>query len=256
MNTLCVISINWMNQNRYASKSDCVSLGSAIDKFYTRNSLGSCTFRPSSFVERVLLNANKSNLNRAVQIVKSRHPGFDYYVIVNNIMAGSGNADGNVANVGKALDSLGCHEMGHLLGLRHAGAYTRFGFKDKGDGQSVMGASPSPFLTAPQYHFKRWVHPDDCVLYEGPGPKTFLLRRLWDRDDHTHPSLIRIPFDQRDAFISVTSDVCLHLGAKGGSQRVAIFKHKCEDQRFTKLRIVKDSVVDGRYTMITVGFIM
>jgi hypothetical protein len=262
---LCVIGLKWNNTNKSASSGECKSVGNVIKNFYLKNSNKLLNFQVSSHVVSVPYAGNKGNLNKAENYAKSKYKGFDYYAILSSLNAiqgsGNSNAGGNTAHLRGNSSRTASHEIGHLLGLGHSGAYKNGGKLDYyGDGYSVMSSIPSGALTVPQYYKLGWFGPKDVAIYEEDKPeKTYTLRKVNNFDKNDGLAGVKvITGDTRDAWVSIIKPnnskpdvlaMVLHLSSGGSSQRIKMFGNEYTDDRFTGLTIKKISQKDGLVTI-------
>lgn len=257
---LMCIGLKWNNSSKYTRASECRSVGNEIAKFYKRNSKELLDFQVSATTVNIPLNANKKNLNKAENIAKGKHKGADIYAIFSSLNAidgkGNSNAGKNIAHLRGSSSRTAEHEVGHCIGLGHAGAYKKGGSLDYyGDGYSVMSSMPSGTLTSPQYYKLGWFTEKEVAIYDpNSGPKTFELKKVNDFEGVGLKAVIVKTGDKRDAYISVIKakdakgdklTVVLHLSSGGASQRVKMFGTKYHDDRFTGLLIKKLDQVDG-----------
>ncbi len=250
-----VASIKWSDQKRYSKP---MGLANHLKKFFRKNSRGLLTLDTKSKTVRVNLKAKKKNVRKAENYIRNRYKGYQYYVIINNIKKGN-SAGKNIAHLRSGLGSTGCHEVGHLLGLGHAGTYNKNGKLDHyGDGQSVMSRYPSAFISAPQYYHQGWLFKNEVALHDENGPeKTYTLRRITKLEDRDMLAGVLIPMgaNRRRAFVAFPkcykgdSCVALYLTNGGGSQRIQLFKTEYYDKKFTGLLIKKINYEDGKITI-------
>ncbi len=180
-------------------------------------------------------------------------------MIINDNVKGFSNAGSGVAHIQNLLYRDGQHEVGHLLGLGHAGVYKDGVLDQYGDGKSVMGRFPSPDLTAPQYYSRGWLFEEEAAIYR-PG-ETYELRRITDLDKRslatvivkasnfkkTPPALASLaaktpkPPKPRDAFLSFPPEcdgcIAIHLSNGSSSQKIVTFGSEYYDDQFTGLHV-------------------
>jgi len=272
--SICVIGLRWSSNNpneerRYKvhceTRSGCLSMGNSIQEFYHKNSRNLLNFKVSGFVVKVPYAAANKNQTKAEKLALKAYPGYDYYVIMSALNALVGKKPSNAGKMGGIPvahlrgDNVrtGCHEVGHLLGLGHAGSYTTEKGQevlDKyGDNQSVMSAYPSSLLTAPQYFHLGWLPKEEVALYQestvlSTQAQIFTLKKVsqFTRTSGLTGVLIRRS-GKRDAWVSRPAEcpnkkqstcVNLHLSTPdGGSQRVKVFGKEYVDKTFTGLKI-------------------
>jgi hypothetical protein len=181
------------------------------------------------------------------EMAKRKHPGFDMY-IVPGIYTGP-HAGNKVAYVKSAQLMTAFHEVGHLLGLGHAGRYTvgkhgNLGFNSYGDTASVMSSRLSKFVTAPQYYHQGWLEPDEIAHFDREGgPQEFpAMRKITEFRDKGLATITIPPRGPggRWGFLSISraGAVNVHLALGGGSQKVAeLEKDEYADERFLDIRI-------------------
>jgi len=257
--TLCVIGIRWTSKDetkdrRYRKRCENISgvrrMGKTIESFYKKNSRGKLNFKVSSFVERVPYNANNKSLKKAERLVMSRHVGFDYYAIMSSLNVLTGKKPSNAGTMdGKKVAHLrgnnmrtGCHEMGHLLGLQHSGAYIKGKLDSYGDGYSVMSGIPASLLCAAQYYKMGWTPENEVALFRPNVIYTLKKVSQFDKESGLSAVLVETG-TKRNAWVSQLpgkgKKLVLHLATDGGAgtQRVKMFGKKFYDKRFTNLKI-------------------
>lgn len=277
--SLACIGIKYQDTDRHTDQGECKALAKGVGDFYERLSRNALSFKTDGFQQNVALNGNAKNLAAAEKIAMDKHPGFDMYDIV-GMFLGASHAGGKVAHLIGNLLRDHEHEVGHLLGLGHAGAYKQDGsFDPYGDGLSVMSAFSSSYLTAPQIYSRGWLQEKEAALFE--AGKVYELKQITDvKTDALALVVIKgkdfrhkdasIPGDDsevgkqpnqvRDAYVSFPQncDACLvlHMGiANGaGTQRVKMFGSEYYDDRVTGLHIkVLDKSIKGKMK-ITLDF--
>lgn len=256
---LCVIGLRWTSKDetkdrryrkRCENRAGVRRMGNTIQQFFKKNSRGKLEFKVSSFVERVPFNAANKNLKKAERMAMKKHVGYDYYAIMSslNVLAGkkpsnAGRMDGKlVAHLRGNNMRTGCHEVGHLLGLQHSGAYIKGKLDPYGDGYSVMSGIPSSLLCAAQYYKMGWLPENEVALFR-PGT-VYNLKRVSEFNKETGLTAVLVRTgNARDAWVSRLpgkgNSVVLHLATDGGAgtQRVKIFGKKFYDKRFSNLKI-------------------
>ncbi len=272
--TLSCIGIKYQDLDRHTSGGEASSMCHQIEDFYRRNSRGALQFKTAGYQVNVPLDGGHHSVNQAERLAIAAHPNSDMYAIV-TMFINTSHAGAGVAHLGTALASTATHEVGHLLGLGHAGRYEleagKWHLDAYGDGQSVMSRYPSAWLTAPQYYHQGWLPKEEAALYV--AGQTYELKRINDFDG---PGLATVIVDSslfqpnvdaiadtakgkaRDAFISFPTGckggcVAIHLANDGGSQKVKTFGHEYYDERFTGLHVKVIAAV-GNLISISVDF--
>jgi len=273
--TLTCIAIVWKDQKQGATAQQCKNVVNSTAAFFKTSSRGLLVLKPSgAHAIKVDLNHAAKNLYPAEKLVIAKVPKADMYQIINNNVRNYSNAGKGVAHLQNPLLRTAHHEVGHLLGLDHAGVYKKDGQKWEldayGDGKSVMGKFPSETLTAPQYYAQGWLREDEVAMYE-PG-NTYDLRRINDFDGtglaavlvsaelfkgggnvaevnadddvEEEPTMAALKAKPRarDAFVSVPpgcEKACfaIHLSSRGGSQQIITHHSEYYDEHFTGLHV-------------------
>lgn len=265
--------VKYTDTKTFVSASKCGSMIRQVSNFYKRNSRGKLIISGKGHLYKSPLKGSRRAYRKAVASIKGKYKS-DLYMIPGRF---TGNHAGSkVAHLKGALYSTAMHEVGHLLGLGHAGSYKKVKGKWKldhyGDGQSVMSRFPSAYLTAPQLFNHKWTPKAEIATYTPNGPKEFTLKRV-SAFSTKGLAVIRVPSQyfhgqidseriagQRDAFISFplkckNGCVVIHLSKGGSSQRVKMFGNEYYDERFTSLHIKKLGYENG-LIRISVGFKM
>jgi hypothetical protein len=263
---LTCVGIKWQNMEKVgATAAGCQYVSDKISEFYRTNSRGLFTITPTNGYQlAVPFNGSNKNLAAAEKIVKDTYKA-DMY-IVPSIFTGP-HASGGIAHVKSAQFMTATHEVGHLLGLAHAGSYTFPGGKPVlnayGDKRSIMGRIISRYITAPQYYFLGWL-PDSEFKLHDPSTTTYNLKRISDFKVNGLATVILPPTgkDSRYAFISTTTClnngkktcVNLHMSTGSGSQRVAEIEDEFYDVYFTGVHIKVLGYSKNNVTQISVDF--
>jgi len=269
--TFNVVAIKWNDRERHQSEGDCKSLAAHIKKTYFNNSRGLLKLE-SKFVGvlEVPFNAAKKNYNQAEKYVKAHVPKADFYVINNGGVRGFSSAGGDTARF-FGVDTVACHELGHLLGFGHTGIYEKKDGKldlDRtGERQSFMGRFATNILTFGQYYNAGWIEENEAALFDMDSGKGqfFKLKRIAHianekaeplADDAVYGVVIKLKNNQRDATISFpkcsNSDSCvaLHLMTKApATQQIQTFGNEYYDDQFTGLYIKKIGDLDTNGNM-------
>lgn len=247
---LTCIGIKYKDVERYTTAQQCRNLAGGVKEFYERNSRGMLKFKIRAFMVEVPFEGNLANVYRAEEYAIKQYPGSDIYAVVGMFYTSS-HAGRGVAHLRGTLIRDGAHEVGHLLGLGHAGAYGfdngKWVLEPYGDGQSVMGKFPSGFLTAPQYYYLGWLPKEEVAVYE-PG-KIYELKRINNYAGQGLSTVI-VPGKNRNAFISFPPEcqscAVIHLATDGGSQKVKQFGKEYFDEQFTGLHVKVLGFVDNK----------
>lgn len=243
-------------------------MGRKVAAFYKKASRGKLILKTSGHQMKVSMKGSKRAYNKAVRMVKSKYKA-DLYMIP-GIFTGN-HAGSKVAYLRGAQYSTAIHEVGHLLGLGHAGRYEltkgRWKLDHYGDGKSAMSRYPSGLLTAPQYYDQGWTPKEEVGHYSPGGENVFTLKQVGNFKGDGAMSVVKVPAKyfhggpvqepigkRRDAYISFPTGckngcVAIHLSSGGASQKIKTFGREYFDKRFTGLHITKTSFVDGKITI-------
>jgi hypothetical protein len=177
------------------------------------------------------------------------------YVIC-HLLKGTSHSGKKIAYLNTPLYSVANHEVGHLLGLGHAGSYNNDKLNNYGDSTSAMSMYPSPCFTAPQYYHLGWLPKKEVALFE--NGKVYIIKKI-NAFKTSGLSAVMIPKKvlngQRDAFVSYPwvkkggTNLALHLAKNGSSQMVKLFGNEYHDKRFTGLKITKLGMVNDKIKM-------
>jgi hypothetical protein len=253
--------------------------GSGMVKFFNKNSRNLLQMHLEMKLVDVPFVGNKTSVtNQAGPYVKNKFPGKDIYIIVSKFLDGD-HAGGGFAYCQNTLTRTVVHEVGHCLGLAHAGAYVYKGkgydYDQYGDGLSPMSRYPANCLTSPAYCYLGWIPDSEIVTISNLNqlPSTFKLKRI---NNFGAPGISVIRFksdllknkDGRDAFLSFPQQTkffknkpfaALHLlnkqkqGFGGGSAKIKTFAKAFYDSIFTGLDMVIESGTTTTELVITVS---
>lgn len=256
---LLCIGVKYSTGQIAAGQPGCANLGNILKEFWERNSRGMMKILPEGkepfdcglpgASNGTTWQQARVNYDKAVDMIKAKYPGYDYYVIP-GIYTGP-HASGKVAHVKSTQGMTAEHETGHLIGLGHAGVYDfvkgQWVYSQYADRTSIMGRIISRYITAPQYYWLGWL-PDEEVVVLDPAVKTYDLKKIGDSDVKGLATVI-VPPEMMPtkggkwAFISasacggkkVPGCLTLHLAAGGASQRIAQVPTEFWDDHFTGL---------------------
>lgn len=274
--TLLCVSVHWMDDSSTSSAGKASSMCNQVREFYSRNSRSLLDIKVKGIAMKVPFNNASKNFNKVKSLVKSKYPNMDMYALVVGKKLGASHAGQGTAFLRGYLYRDAQHEIGHLLGLGHAGRYewekNKWVLHAYNDGESVMGRFPSSTLTGPQYRWVGWLPKDEVAVYdETMLGKEYEIKRVTDTKLKML-SLVGIPVQfwngqvptadtppapnpHRDAFLSFNTkcDSCLslHLSMGGGSQKVGMFGNEFYDTAFTGIhvKVIESSKVKIKFTI-------
>jgi hypothetical protein len=248
--TIVCAGIQWQNVAKPgAGDAACQNLSEHLAQFYHDNSRGLLTLVPEEgHTVDVPYDGSHSNLAAAEKIVKETFHA-NYYVVPSIFTYP--HASGGIAHVKSAQFMTAGHEVGHLLGLGHAGLYTYAAdgtpkLNPYGDHHSIMSDSISEYLTPPQYYWLGWLPDEELAMYD-PTVPSYLVKQISDFSGSGLSAVIVPPASKsgRWAFIGALrcpegpnkTCVTLHLANRGGSLKVAESNDEIYDENFTGLHI-------------------
>jgi hypothetical protein len=273
---LVVIGLHWADSEIFANIEDCEKMANGIALFYANQSRNLFTFTTHSWTIKVPQTASKQNLPDAEGYAKRQfklaHPSIiaNFYVMLSSLDAITGKAASNsgkgIAHVRNLSVRTGCHEVGHLIGLAHSGAWKDGVYNQYADGYSVMSGFSSNTLAGPQYLYLGWIPENEVAVYRPKG--RYVLKRPNDDGSEIKKSIVVIPhavlkpgLDPKfNAYVTVitiknTNDlgILLHLSSGPDSKRIKLFKNEYHDTVFTNLKIATiERNIDNLVIMINV----
>lgn len=258
---LACIAIIWPT-GRSASTAKVASMGRGVATVYKSLSHGDLIFNTSAKGVRVTYNRAKKNVSKAenqaiADVSKSKN--FDMFALVNGGVTKGSNAGKKYAHLNGTLLRTGLHEIGHLLGLGHAGAYINGKLDDYGDGTSFMGKYATDKLNAPQLYFFGWVAANKTAQYNiGSPTTTYNVEYSYvDKPSDSNVSGVLIPRKNgRSLFFSIAPIGgkmlgCVHyiLNNGAGTQRAKAFNTKTEVEELTFERVENN----GSFAKFSIG---
>lgn len=239
------------NVNNYMTADRCLKVAKNVMEFYDKNSRGKLKLQPAGY-HMDYDGGAWATFSQAEQVAKKKFDA-DYYVIPSLFRKGGNHASGGIAHVIQLTGWVVNHEVGHLLGLSHSGAYRydkagKPHYEQYGDRDSVMGGggTGSGFLTIPHYYLKGWLNDDEVALYD-PAVDYYEIKSVRNLRDKGLATLVVPPSRIGDGkgkhvFLGYpqTCDkpcVALYLSGSGSSQLVMKVQDEKWDANFTDLHL-------------------
>lgn len=259
---LLCIGVKYRNLTKVVSQENCQKSAEYIADFYGRNSRGLLQIKASSLPAfEIDMLGSKAAYTAAVQLIKEKYPTYDFYVIPG--IYTYPHASGKVAHVISEQYMTATHEVGHLIGLGHAGVYRKENgqmvYIEYGDTDSIMGRVISKYITAPQFYYLGWLRADEVASYD-PQVEFYDLRTIGAYKQKGLATVVISPLimkengmnQDRFAFVSRSNcegNTCisLHLLKNGSSQKVAEDANEIYDPNFTGLHIKLLGTVNNNY---------
>ncbi len=274
--SLACVGISYNNPgNDYVTAWRCKAGAEKVANFYLSNSRGQFKFKSAGY--HMDVEAPTSQYAVAERLAKKTFKA-EFYIIPSVFRGGGNHASNDIAHVTQFTSWVWSHEVGHLLGLQHTGAFV---ISDHGDVKynhyadrdSVMGGggTGSKYLTAPQYYQKGWLPEDEAALYVNGTSTVFELKQITNFKGNglstvvipnslllktmSHSELI----DGRPAYVAFPKSCgkvkcfALYLANKGGSAKIGSSKTEIFDNYFTGLHI-KVVGQTANTLMVTIDF--
>lgn len=265
---LLCIGVKYSTGEISATKPSCVNLADNIKEFWARNSRTGLQIQPRGEepFESGLPGAKgpggwkqaRRSYTQSVEMIKKAYPGQDYYVIPG--IYTHPHAGNKVAHVKSVQAMTAQHEVGHLLGLGHAGSYTYPGGKPSlnayGDTDSIMGRVISKYITAPQYYYLGWLKPEEIADFNKATPHYDLGKIAEWKGLQTVIVPPSAYGDGKGRWVFVSSTRCtgnkspgciaIHFSTGGGSQKILEVVEEGWDTHFTGLHVKKLQNLPGK----------
>lgn len=239
----------------------CLENAKMVANFYDRNSRGLLKFQPVTKSVKAPYPVAQATIGKDLGVMKSQVKS-NYYILAHKRYDAKdeSHAGSKTAFIMGSLIWDSSHEVGHLIGLGHAGKYHDDGtygkYDDHYESCSVMSDQQCNLLTSPQYFHEGWVPVDEALVYD-PGVKEYTLKRLNAFSAKGVMMVLVNPIfigNGRAGFISYVDGckqgcIAYHLSDGGGSARVATFGDDYLDPNGLHIHVTS---LDGVTAKITV----
>lgn len=247
------ISLSWTDVDG-ASRSRMKVMGDDVASTYARLSDGAIKFNVKNVgiyktgVPRSASAVAPESEKARIMYTDRSSPYVGFYAIVNNGAKKVSHAGGKTASLLSPLLTTARHEVGHLLGLQHANRYVVITkgphkgekeFQSSRDGSSFMSIYASNNLTSAQMYAMGWYKQNQVAMYEVGDPAiTYDLQPVCNKQNDNYLNAVYMPKKdgKNPVFLSMFESstaskdrlMALHVGEKGGSTRLDVFKDHFE----------------------------
>jgi hypothetical protein len=222
----------------------CQAYAKTIADFYTKVSRGKFKLTPKVVEMSFDFDAPWKDTSKVENAIRTQYKS-DYYMLPLLYKKGGNHASGHIAKLTQQTGWVGEHEVGHLLGLPHGGAFNGKdvsperpygGYEHYGDnGYTVMAdAVGSHFLTAPEMYHMGWLEADEIKVFD-ESQKEYVMGRANDYFKGPGLAVLIIPPKAAGKVPMISplpncpNCVAYHLTQGGLSMRVKIIKDEWTD---------------------------
>lgn len=230
--TLTCVAVKFKDGTMGATDAQCKEMAENMAKWHTRISRGKLDFVPRVVglnLPQTPTVRTKKEEAPVVAIIKQKVKS-DYYIFPMLYRAKGNHGGHRVAYVVQMTGWLIAHELGHTMGINHAGKYdlkpdgSLGAYHQYGDnGNSYMaGGMGSKYINASQHYHVGWLAPEEVAVKTKREPETYELVAMDDLKSKGLRTVVLDSGGERPLFLSypvMCQKACvgMHLASGGAS---------------------------------------